>query len=290
MSRAPLVAAFTAVQALVIGAVQGLTEFVPISSSAHLIIVPFLLRWPIPDLAFDVAVHLGTALAVVVYFRRDLWRLLVGTVRTVARSADPEDRYHARMVLLLGIGSVPAAIAGVLLEGLFEDLFTTTEDVDRIGAAVVGVFLVVTAVLLVAAESVYRRRAPTARDVRGISAWDAVVVGMFQALAIAPGISRSGATIAAGLFRGLTREAAARFSFLLSLPAILGAALVALPDVPADADWGRMAMGAGAAAVTGFASIAFLLRYLRTRTLRPFALYCVVASAVTLAFWIRLPG
>jgi undecaprenyl-diphosphatase len=115
-------------------------------------------------------------------------------------------------------------------------------------------------------------------------------VGLFQAVAIAPGISRSGATIAAGLFRGLTREAAARFSFLLSLPAILGAALVSLPDVPADADWGKMAMGAGAAAVTGFASIAFLLRYLRTRTLRPFAVYCVAASAITLAFWIRLPG
>jgi undecaprenyl-diphosphatase len=290
MPRAPLVAAFTAVQALVMGAVQGLTEFVPISSSAHLIIVPFLLRWPIPDLAFDVAVHLGTALAVVVYFRRDLWRLVVGTIRTLARRGDPDDHYHSRLIVLLAIGSVPAAIAGFLLEGLFEDLFTTSEDVDRIGAAVVGVFLLVTAVLLVTAEAVYRRRAATARDVRGISPWDAIIVGVFQAVAIAPGISRSGATIAAGLFRGLTREAAARFSFLLSLPAILGAALVSLPDVPADADWGRMAMGAGAAAVTGFASIAFLLRYLRTRTLRPFAAYCVAASAITLAFWIRLPG
>jgi undecaprenyl-diphosphatase len=235
-----------------------------------------------------VAVHLGTALAVVAYFRRDLWRLLVGTVRTLGRRGEPDDRYHARMVMLLAIGTVPAAVAGFLLESLFEDLFTTSEDVDRIGAAVVGVFLLVTAVLLLAAEAVYRRTAATARDVRTISVWDALIVGVFQALAIAPGISRSGATIAAGLFRGLTREAAARFSFLLSLPAILGAAIVSLPDVPPDADWVGMAVGAAAAAVTGFAAIAFLLRYLRTRTLRPFAAYCVVASAVTLAFWVRL--
>jgi undecaprenyl-diphosphatase len=281
-------AAFTTAQAVVMGAVQGLTEFVPVSSSAHLIIVPFLFRWPIPDLAFDVAVHLGTALAVVAYFRRDLWRLLVGTVRTVGRRGDPDDSHQARMVVLLAIGSVPAAVAGFFLESLFEDLFTTSEDVDRIGAALVAVFLLVTAVLLLAAEAVYRRRAATARDVRTISVWDALVVGVFQALAIAPGISRSGATIAAGLFRGLTREGAARFSFLLSLPAILGAAIVSLPDLPPDADWVGMAVGAAAAAVTGFAAIAFLLRYLRTRTLRPFAAYCVVASAVTLAFWVRI--
>jgi undecaprenyl-diphosphatase len=281
-------AAFTTVQVLVIGAVQGLTEFVPISSSAHLIIVPFLLRWPIPDLAFDVAVHLGTALAVVVYFRRDLWRLVVGTLRTVARREDAEDRYHSRMVVLLAIGSIPAAIAGFFLEGLFEDLYTSEEDVDRIGAAIVSVELLGTAILLVAADAVYRRKAKTARDIRTISAWDAILVGVFQALAIFPGISRSGATIAAGLFRGLTREAAARFSFLLSLPAILGAAMISLPDVPADADWGGMLLGAAAAAVTGFAAIAFLLRYLRTRNLWPFAVYCVVASVVTLAFWIRL--
>jgi undecaprenyl-diphosphatase len=113
-------------------------------------------------------------------------------------------------------------------------------------------------------------------------------VGLFQALAIAPGISRSGATIVAGLFRGLSREAAARFSFLLSLPAIIGAALVSLPDVPPNADWGAMAIGAAAAAITGFAAIAFLLRYLRTRDLKPFAVYCVLASALTLAFWTQV--
>jgi undecaprenyl-diphosphatase len=288
MLRTWFVAAVSGVQSLVIGAVQGLTEFVPVSSSAHLVIVPFLLRWPIPDLAFDVAVHLGTALAVVVYFRRDLWNFVVGTGRTLARRGDERDRLHARMVGLLAVGSIPAAIAGLLLEGLFESLFTTTEDVDRIGAPIVAVFLLGTAALLVVADSVYRRRAETARDVQTISVWDALIVGLFQALAIAPGISRSGATIAAGIFRGLSREAAARFSFLLSLPAIIGAAIISLPDLPPGADWGSMAAATAIAAVTGFLAIAFLLRYLRTRLLRPFAVYCVLASAVTLVFWSQI--
>jgi undecaprenyl-diphosphatase len=288
MLRAWVLAALSGVQSLAIGAVQGLTEFVPVSSSAHLVIVPFLFRWPIPDLAFDVAVHLGTALAVVVYFRHDLWNFVVGTVRTLARRGDERDHLHARLVGLLFVGSIPAAIAGLLLEGLFESLFTTAEDVDRAGAPIVGVFLLGTAALLVAADAVYRRRAATARDVQTISLWDAIVVGLFQALAIAPGISRSGATIAAGIFRGLSREAAARFSFLLSLPAIIGAAIISLPDVPPGADWGSMAAAAFVAAVTGFLAIAFLLRYLRTRILRPFAVYCVLAAAVTLTFWSQL--
>jgi undecaprenyl-diphosphatase len=291
MLRSRIAAAVTAVagvQALVLGAVQGLTEFVPVSSSAHLVIVPFLLRWPIPDLAFDVAVHLGTALAVVVYFRRELWGLITGTGRTLARRGDDGDRSHARLVVLLAVGSIPAAVAGFLLESAFEDLFTTSEDVDRVGAPVVGIFLLITAALLVAGEAVHRRRAGASRDLQGLSVWDALTVGLFQALAIAPGISRSGATIVAGLFRGLSREAAARFSFLLSLPAIIGAALVSLPDVPPNADWGAMAIGAAAAAITGFAAIAFLLRYLRTRDLKPFAVYCVLASALTLAFWTQI--
>jgi undecaprenyl-diphosphatase len=288
MPRGLFVAATTAVQSVALGAVQGLTEFVPISSSAHLVIVPFLLRWPIPDLAFDVAVHLGTALAVVAYFRRDLWRFVVGLVRTVARRGDEQDRVHARMVGLLVVGSIPAAVAGLLLEGAFESAFTSSEDVDRIGAPLVAAFLLGTAILLVAADIVYRRRAETARDVHTVSLWDAVTIGLFQAVAIAPGISRSGATIAAGIFRGLSREAAARFSFLLSLPAIVGAAIIALPDLPPGADWGSLTAATGMAAVTGFLAIALLLRYLRTRALRPFAVYCVLASAVTFTFWTQI--
>ncbi|HEX2031800.1 MAG TPA: undecaprenyl-diphosphate phosphatase [Actinomycetota bacterium] len=271
-------------RSLVLGAIQGLTEFVPISSSAHLVLVPYLLNWPVPDLAFDVAVHLGTALAVVVYFWRDLWAIAGGAARTVAGRGREGDREHARLALLLVVASVPAAIAGILLEGPFEELFTTSEDVDRIGAPVVAGFLVVTAALLVAADAVHRRR-PERRGMSSVGLLDAVVVGLFQALAIAPGISRSGATIGAGMFRGLSRDAAARFSFLLGLPAIAGAALVALPDLRGADELGAIAAATAVSAATGFAAIAFLLRWLRTRTLSPFAAYCVLAAAVVLAYW-----
>jgi undecaprenyl-diphosphatase len=277
--------ALTTFQAAVLGVVQGLTEFVPVSSSAHLVIVPFLLGWPVPDLAFDTAVHLGTAMAVVAYFASDLAGILSSGARVAVGRGREGDRPRARLILLLAVGTSPAAVAGLLGEGLFEELFTSTEDVERIGALVVGLFLLVTAGLLLLGEAVLARRGGEGRGVDGLGFLDAVVIGLFQAVAIAPGISRSGATIVAGLLMGLRREASARFSFLLSLPAILGAALLSLPDVPQGADLGPMLWGAAAAAVSGFAAIAFLLRYLRTRTMRPFAVYCVLASAVTIAAW-----
>jgi undecaprenyl-diphosphatase len=277
--------ALTAFQAAVLGVIQGLSEFVPVSSSAHLVIVPFLLGWPVPNLAFDVAVHLGTAAAVVVYFASDLAGILSSGARVAVGRARDGDRPRARLILLLAVGTVPAAVAGLLGEGLFEDLFTSTEDVERIGALVAGLFLLVTAGLLFLGEAVLARRRGQGRGVEGVRYLDAVVVGLFQAVAITPGISRSGATIVAGLLMGLRREASARYSFLLSLPAILGAAILSLPDVPQGADLGPMLWGAGAAAVSGFAAIAFLLRYLRTRTMRPFAVYCVLASVVTITVW-----
>jgi undecaprenyl-diphosphatase len=264
-------------QALVLGAVQGLTEFLPISSSAHLVLVPFILGWETPLLSFDVAVHIGTGLAVVAYFRREILGLLTGSVRTLTGRGDDRDRAMAKLTLLLGLGSVPAAIAGLFLQGFVEELTDRPE--------IVAAFLLGTAAILILAEEVYRRRAALeTRDMTQVGAVDAILVGMWQALAIIPGISRSGSTITGGILRGLTRDAAARFSFLLGLPAIVGAAIIELPDLtgvePASV------IGATAvSAATGFAAIAFLLRYLRTRTMRPFAAYCVLASAVALALW-----
>ena len=276
-------------RAAVLGLFQGLTEFVPVSSSAHLVLVPFLLRWPSPDLAFDVAVHLGTALAVIAYFARDLWSILGGSLRWAFRRGSADDARNARLLGLLAVASVPAAVVGLLGESLFEDLFTGREAVDDTGAPLTALFLLGTAALLWIAEAVYARgRDSDRRELGEVRMRDAIVVGLFQAVAIAPGISRSGATISAGVFRGLRRDAAARFSFLLSIPAILGAGVVALPDVPADADLGRLFVGAGVAAITGFAAIAFLMRYLRTRTMRPFAVYCVLFAAVALAFWSQI--
>jgi undecaprenyl-diphosphatase len=175
---------------------------------------------------------------------------------------------------LLVVGSIPAAAAGLLLERLFEELF------ERPGF--VAGELLITAALLLAGEAVYARSRPEARrGVDGITVGDALVMGALQALAISPGISRSGATITGGLFRGLSREAAARFSFLLSIPAIAGAAVVSVPDLPPGTDWGSVFVATVVAGLTGFAAVAFLLHYLRTRTMRPFAVYCIALSALS---------
>lgn len=262
---------------LVLGAVQGLTEFVPISSSAHLVLVPFALGWETPTLAFDVAVHLGTGLAVVVYFWRELVGLATGSLRTVAGRGDDRDRTMARLTLLLAAGSVPAAIAGLFLQGFVEGL---TDRPEVVAWALVG-----TAALLLVGEEAYRRRSVfEPRDLTRVGPVDAVVVGLFQALSIIPGISRSGSTITAGLLCGLTRDAAARFSFLLGLPAIVGAGIVEVPDL-AGVDPASVIAATGIAAVTGFVAIAFLLRFLRTRTMLPFAVYCVLAAAGALALF-----
>jgi undecaprenyl-diphosphatase len=264
-------------RALVLGIVQGFTEFLPISSSAHLVLVPFALGWPTPGLPFDVAVHIGTGLAVVFYFWRELFGLVTGTLRTVAGRADDQDRARARLTMLLAVGSVPAAIAGMFLQGFVEGL------TDR--PQIVAAFLLVTAAILLLGEEVYRRReALETRDMTQVGVFDAVLVGVWQAVAILPGISRSGSTISGGILRGLSRDAAARFSFLLGLPAIVGAAIIELPDLT-GVDPATVVAATAVSAATGFAAISFLLRYLRTRTMRPFAAYCVLASVVALALW-----
>ncbi len=277
--------ALTGFRAAVLGMVQGLTEFIPVSSSAHLVLVPFLFDMPVPSLAFDVAVHFGTALGVVAYFARDLIRVLWGTARWLVGRRDADTVARARLIGLLALASVPAAVGGLLVEELFHRYFGTSEGVEDVGAPVTAVFLFGTAALLLAAERFIGRRQTEGRGIETITPFDALLIGVFQAFALAPGISRSGSTISGGVFRGLSREASARFSFLLSLPAILGAGILSLPDLPAGTDLGLVMLGVATAAVSGFLAIAFLLRYLRTRTMRPFAAYCVLFGAVSLAFW-----
>ncbi len=264
-------------QACVLGIVQGLTEFVPISSSAHLVLVPWLLNWrfdPQAAFVFDVLVQDGTLLAVIVYF----WRDLVGLARAAAlgivhgrRFADPQ----ARLAWLLVLASLPAAVAGLLLKDLVEAAFGSP-------MAVSG-FLLVTAALLIVSERLGRR----ARRVDDLRPADALWVGLAQALALLPGISRSGATISAGLIRDLDRPEAARFSFLMSIPVMIGAGAVALRDLLAVPDAGALvpvvAAGAITATVTGYLSIRWLLRYLATRPLTRFAWYCAVVGLAGLA-------
>lgn len=256
--------------ALVLGAVQGLTEFVPISSSGHLVLVPEALGWDSPGLAFDVLLHVASLIALLVYFSGDLIDL--------ARGSIAGDAGARRLVGLLAIGTLPAVVAGLLLGDYFEGTF---ED-----AKASAVQLVITAGILVGAEQALafheRRRARVGdrlRTVEDLNAGDAALVGVAQAVSILPGISRSGSTIAAGLAVATRREDAARFAFLLAIPALFGAALVEVPDL------GGTSLGAGAA-ITGFvaslmtsyAAIAILIKYLKTRSLYPFAAYCVVAG------------
>ena len=266
-------------QALVIGILQGLTEFLPVSSSAHLIVVPEFLGWKDPFLnsaAFDVMLHAGTLVALLIYFWRDLLRLLaawIGSIRERRIGADPD----RRLAWLILVTMIPGALLGVALESFFDTFF-------REHIILVAVFLVLGAAILWLAEQL----AFLQRGLDNVNFRDAIVLGVAQAFALFPGFSRSGMTIAAGLYTGLTREAAARFSFLMGTPIIAGAAAwkarellhSGLPsaDVPA------LGVGMLGAAVAGLLAIAFLLEYLRRRTTAPFIAERLVLAALVVVF------
>lgn len=286
------------IQALVLGLIQGLTEFLPVSSSGHLQGVPYLLGWEPSSLAFDVAVHAGTLLAVLVYFRDDLVWMVTRSLGRGAQDA-AEVRRARSVILLLAVGTVPAGIAGLA----FEDVFTSAFESPR---AVSG-FLYLTAALLVGAEMLRRRRAAASlgkapRDLVGderhldvgrhedtLTVRDVALIGVAQALAIFPGVSRAGATMAAGMTLGLSRAAAARFSFLLSIPVILGATATQVRSfgepVPGALPFGvlEITIGVTVAALSGFLAIRFLLRLVKTDDLLGFARYVVIAASLLLA-------
>lgn len=257
-------------QAFLLGVLQGATEFLPVSSSGHLVLVPWLLRWRSPGLAFDAVVHWGTAAAVIVYFWQD-WVTLISAALRPPRDAESS---RDSLLWLIVLGTVPGVSAGYFLEGFFEGMFARP-------AAAAG-FLLVTAALLIASELVGRRR----RATRDLTWLDALVVGLGQALAIMPGISRSGATIAVGLARGLGRQTAARFSFLLATPLVLGAGFLKLVELAQmgslTAQAPVLVVGFATSAAVGFGCIHLLLRYLRRRRLYPFAAYCAAAAAAFL--------
>jgi undecaprenyl-diphosphatase len=251
-------------QALLLGLLQGATEFLPVSSSGHLVVVPWLLGWPNPGLAFIAVLHLGTLLAVLFHMRAEVAAVVAGWWRSVRRRSLelPEER----LGWLIVISAIPGSALGFLAEDYFEALFASPRSV--------AFLLLVTGLLLVAGERLGRR----VRSMDEARLQDAVWIGLAQALAIAPGISRSGATIAGGLLRDLRREDAARFSFLMVIPIIIGAAglqLAKLAGAGIDAGEGlNLLAGFVVAFLAGYAAIGFLLSHLRTRTLLPFALYC----------------
>lgn len=257
------------IEAIFLGILQGATEFLPISSSGHLVLIPSLFNLAPPNLALISIVHEGTLLAVLLYFRRDLWEIVKAVLAGLAQRqpfATPESRLGWYIV----IGSIPAGLAGLALEEFFEEVF---------GAPVVAaIFLLLTAALLVSGERLLSGKRPLEQ-----MRWsDAIVIGLMQMVALFPGVSRSGSTITAGLWRGLDRGTAARFSFLLGIPAILGAGLLAIGDLLATdnlaTQWSVFLVAFLAAAVSGYACIHFLLRWLRQRSLYVFAGYCVALS------------
>jgi len=260
----------TWLQVVVLAIVQGLTEFLPISSSGHLVLVPSAAGWTDQGLAFDVAVHFGSLLAVCLFFRDDIFALLRGTGQLLKLNHQTPE---ARIALALGIGTVPAAIAGLSLAGWIE--------ANLRSPAVIVFTLAGYAVIMVLADRLGRRD----RSVADVTLRDALVIGCAQALALVPGTSRSGVTISAGRILGFDRRDAARFSFLLSVPVILLATVYEMGGLvmgDEQVDWTQLSVAALVAAVVAYASIDFFMRFVSRIGLMPFAIYRLVLAAVIL--------
>lgn len=266
----------TVFQSIILGIVQGLTEFLPISSSAHLVIVPYLLNWEIPPaqaFVFDVLVQVATLAAVFSFFWSDIsliTKAFLKGLKDRAPFSDPQ----SRLGWLLILATIPAGLIGVLIKGVVESLFSNP--------GITGMFLFLTAGLLVLAEKIGKRN----RALLQLSWQDALWIGFFQAIAIFPGVSRSGATISGGMIRDLERPASARFAFLMSIPVMLAAGLLASIDLLHTPGLTEMLPifipGFIASAITGYLVIRWLLRYLAQHTLYDFAIYCVVMGMITL--------
>ena len=263
------------VEAAVLGLVQGLGEFLPISSSAHLILVPWLLGWPEHGLAFDVALHVGTLAAVLAAFAADWWQMAAATARGIARGR-PFAEPGGRLLGLLALASVPGAVCGLLLEHWAETVFRSPGLVACLLALMGGVLYVAD------------RLASGRRGEGEMSVLHAVAIGAAQALAVVPGVSRSGATISAALLLGYRREEAARFSFLLATPITAGAALLKARELLHAQPVTPILVGMVVALVAGLASIRLLLRYVRSGSYRPFVYYrWALAALVGLVLLVR---
>jgi undecaprenyl-diphosphatase len=261
----------SAVQAIVLGIVQGLTEFLPVSSTAHLRIVPAFLGWPDPGAAFTAVVQLGTMAAVLLYFRADLWRI-ARTWFASLRRPDLRSELDARMGWYIGLGTVPIAIFGFIFRDQIES--------GGRNLYLIGTTLIVLGFVLLWADRVGRRN----RELDRIQARDATVIGFAQAAALVPGVSRSGATISAGLFRGFDRESAARYSFLLSVPAVVLSGLFEARKIGESGGAAVLptVLATVLAFIVGYASIAWLLRYLVRHSVAVFVAYRVILGSLVL--------
>ena len=269
----------TLIEALVLGLVQGLTEFLPISSSGHLVIVPRLLGWTKPPVAFDVLLHSASLMAVLIYFRREATEVIQGLVRP-----GPPRRF----IWLLVVGTIPAALIGYFLESQISQVFGEP--------TTVAILLIFTATILAASETYARyRKGKTSEDAirpsvselaQDLSLPKAFAVGCAQAFAILPGVSRSGSTIATGLFVGLSRTQAARFSFMLAIPILIGTSIYKIPDLSGSGiGAGAIIVGFVAGLISSYAAVAGMIGYLQKRGLYPFAVYCLVVGILLAVLW-----
>jgi undecaprenyl-diphosphatase len=259
-------------KAVFLGTLQGLTEFLPISSSAHLRIFPDMFGWGDPGAAFTAVIQIGTELAVLIYFRKDIWRIGTTWVRSLFR---PEYRgqLDARMGWFIIIGSLPIVILGILLKDVIESDFRNLW--------IIGTTLIVLGLILGIADRVSSDRL----RIKDIRLRDAVLMGLAQACALIPGVSRSGATISMGRFLGYQREAATRYAFLLAIPAVIGAGLFELREIPHGDNaygWGPTIVATAVSFLVGYAAIAWLLRYVATNSYLPFVIYRVALGSLTL--------
>ncbi len=260
-------------QAAVLGLVQGLTEFLPVSSSGHLVLGQRLLGFSEPELMFDVAVHVGTLLAVVLVFWGDIWSILRG----LFVYSDAEGRRGRRMLWLVVVGSIPTALMGFFFKDIFEVMFSSL--------LTVGLALLVTGWLLMATALISKK----GRQIEQVGAGRALLVGFAQGMAITPGISRSGATISTSLLLGIDRRLAAHYSFVLSIPAILGALALQLHELgpPTQAQLNPLLVGVLTSAISGYAALRVLLRIVQAGGFHWFAPYCFALGLAALAwnFW-----
>ena len=263
-------------EAIVLGIVQGLTEFLPISSTGHILYVPALAGWPDPGAAFSAVIQLGTMAAVLVYFRGDLWRMAVAFVRSFGgdhqlwRSSDTDGRLGWYIVL----GTIPIGIVGLVFSDQIENNVRTL--------SLVAIVMILFSFVLMAADL----KGAQDRDVKELTLKDGIIIGLFQALALIPGVSRSGSTISGGLFLGLDRESATRYSFLLSVPAVVLSGVFELRKIGdstgASVGVWPTVVATVLAFISGYLAIAFLLRFVRTHNFSVFVIYRVVVGVLML--------
>lgn len=270
----------TFLQAFILGIVQGITEFMPISSSGHTILIPFFLNWQLPDkemFIFNVLVELGTLVAIILYFRKTLFDIISGFIQGLLKG-QPFGTLSARLGWLLILATIPAGIAGLLLRDLFEQIYTSP--------LITGIALLVTAALLITAERISLKM----NETHDITVASALFIGVMQSLALVPGISRSGSTISGGMFRHLKRESAGRFAFLMSVPVMLAAGSLStyqmITEVPDLASFlPIMAVGFLTALVVGYLVIRWLLQFLVKNSLAYFSIYCSIVGTLTIVLW-----